>query len=44
MKVRDRVGQYVAAGVSKFVIRPAGAAPFGPFLADFCRELLPLQN
>ncbi len=43
-QARDRIGQYVAAGVSKFVIRPAGAAPFGPFLADFCRELLPLQN
>ena len=40
--------QYVEAGLSKFVIRPAlpisGPGPFGSFFDGFVRELMPLQN
>jgi probable F420-dependent oxidoreductase len=42
--VRRMLGQYVEAGLSKFVVRPASPGPFGPFLDGFVRELLPLQN
>ena len=42
------IEQYIEAGLSKFVIRPAspppGPASFAPFVADFVRELVPLQN
>jgi probable F420-dependent oxidoreductase len=41
---RRMLGQYVEAGLSKFVVRPATPGPFGPFLDAFLRELLPLQN
>ena len=41
---RRMLGQYVEAGLSKFVVRPASPGPFGPFLDAFLRELLPLQN
>jgi probable F420-dependent oxidoreductase len=41
---RRMLGQYVEAGLSKFVVRPAGPGPFGPFLDGFVRELLPIQN
>ena len=41
---RRMIGQYVEAGLSKFVVRPASPGPFGPFLDDFVRELLPIQN
>jgi hypothetical protein len=42
---RRLLGQYVEAGLSKFVVRPAGPEDvFGPFLDGFLRELLPLQN
>jgi probable F420-dependent oxidoreductase len=42
---RRLLGQYVEAGLSKFVIRPAGRdEPFGSFLDGFVRELIPLQN
>jgi len=41
---RRMLGQYVEAGLSKFVVRPASAGPFGPFLDGFVRELLPIQN
>ena len=41
---RRMIGQYVEAGLSKFVVRPAGPGPFGPFIDGFVRELLPLQN
>jgi hypothetical protein len=42
---RRMIGQYVEAGLSKFVVRPAGPRdPFGPFLDGFLRELLPMQN
>jgi probable F420-dependent oxidoreductase len=42
---RRLLGQYVEAGLSKFVVRPAGLAdPFGPFLDGFIRELIPMQN
>ena len=42
---RRLLGQYVEAGLSKFVVRPAGPRdPFGPFLDGFLRELLPMQD
>ena len=41
---RRMIGQYVEAGLSKFVVRPAEPGPFGPFLDGFVRELIPLQN
>ena len=41
---RRMLGQYVEAGLSKFVVRPASPGPFGPFLDSFVRELLPIQN
>ena len=41
---RRMIEQYVEAGLSKFVVRPAGPTPFGSFLDGFVRELMPLQN
>jgi probable F420-dependent oxidoreductase len=48
---RRLIEQYVEAGLSKFVIRPAGPLPaengpdsFAPFTDAFVRELVPLQN
>jgi len=42
---RAMVGEYVAAGLSKFVIRPAGMpAALGRFIDDFAAELMPLQT
>jgi probable F420-dependent oxidoreductase len=41
---RRMIEEYVRAGLSKFVVRPASPGPFGPFLDGFVRELLPLQN
>jgi probable F420-dependent oxidoreductase len=41
---RRMIGQYVEAGLSKFVVRPASPGPFGPFLDGFVRELLPIQD
>ena len=42
---RAMIGNYVAAGLTKFVIRP-GWAPVDPdqFTADFVREMVPLQT
>ena len=42
---RQMLEQYVAAGISKFVVRPAAPPPsLGEFLSDFNRELMPLQT
>jgi len=48
---RRLIEQYVEAGLSKFVVRPAAAPPtengpgsFAPFTDAFVRELVPLQN
>jgi len=42
---RALIEQHVEAGLSKFVIRPAGpVASFGAWLDSFVRELIPLQN
>ena len=41
---RRMLGEYVEAGLSKFVVRPASPGPFAPFLDGFVRELLPIQN
>jgi probable F420-dependent oxidoreductase len=41
---RRMIGQYVVAGLSKFVIRPVVTGGFGPFLDGFVSELMPLQT
>jgi probable F420-dependent oxidoreductase len=42
---RRMIEQYVEAGLSKFVVRPAARfEPFGEFIDGFVRELKPLQN
>jgi probable F420-dependent oxidoreductase len=42
---RRMIEAYVAAGLTKFVIRPAGAVPAaGRFLDQFVGEMLPLQT
>ena len=44
---RRLIGQYVEAGLSKFVVRPAGprSAPFGPLAATASSgSSFPLQN
>jgi probable F420-dependent oxidoreductase len=45
---RRMIGQYIEAGLSKFVVRPAlpisGPGSFGSFFDGFVRELKPLQN
>jgi hypothetical protein len=39
------IGEYVTAGISKFVIRPgAPTLRQDEFIADFARELMPLQT
>ena len=44
-QARSMIGQYVAAGVSKFVLRPAAPeVPFRQFLDGFRREVMPLQT
>jgi probable F420-dependent oxidoreductase len=46
---RRMIGEYVEAGLSKFVVRPvalssSGPGSFGSFIDGFVRELMPLQN
>ncbi len=42
---RRLIEQYVAAGITKFVIRPAATAPsLDGFLGQFEREMMPLQT
>ena len=42
---RRMIEQYVEAGLSKFVVRPATRPePFGSFTDGFVRELMPMQN
>ena len=42
---RRKIEDYVAAGLTKFVIRPSGpAADPGRFADEFAREMIPLQN
>jgi probable F420-dependent oxidoreductase len=42
---RDLIERYVAQGITKFVVRPAGPAPsMEEFLHDFARELKPLET
>jgi probable F420-dependent oxidoreductase len=42
---RQMLERYVEAGLSKFVVRPAGPpASFGSFVDDFAAELMPLQT
>jgi probable F420-dependent oxidoreductase len=42
---RRMIEQYISAGISKFVVRPAEPpASLDEFLGDFARELMPLQT
>ena len=45
---REMIGAYIEAGLSKFVVRPAIPPADGTgieeFIAEFAREMLPLQN
>jgi|SRR5580658_4217011 probable F420-dependent oxidoreductase len=41
---RRLIEEYVGAGLSKFVIRPAGTDDFGRFIDGFATELMPLQK
>jgi hypothetical protein len=45
---RDKIEQYVDAGLSKFVVRPAdgvtSASGLDDFLDHFVTEMMPLQN
>jgi probable F420-dependent oxidoreductase len=42
---RRLISEYVAAGLSKFVVRAASpVGSFDAFIADFARELIPLQT
>jgi probable F420-dependent oxidoreductase len=44
-EARALIGGYVEAGLSKFVVRPAGRDwPIAAFIDEFCTELLPLEN
>jgi probable F420-dependent oxidoreductase len=42
--VHRQLDAYVAAGLTKFVIRPAGRQPVAAFAERFVEELLPRQN
>jgi probable F420-dependent oxidoreductase len=48
LALRDMIGEYVAAGLSKFVVRPAALAPGeGPlteFISEFVTQMTPLQT
>ena len=44
---RRRIEEYVEAGLSKFVVRPAlpaGGAGIDQFIAEFAEQMLPLEN
>lgn len=44
---RERIQAYIAAGLSKFVVRPAAPAPGGSperFIGEFAEHMLPLEN
>ncbi len=42
---KSMIEQYVEAGLSKFVVRPAARfEPFGDFVDGFVQNLKPLQN
>ncbi|WP_410655037.1 TIGR03854 family LLM class F420-dependent oxidoreductase [Amycolatopsis sp. lyj-112] len=41
---RDLVGEYIDAGLSKFVLYPAGPEPIERFVENFVDHAIPLQN
>ncbi|MFC7642774.1 LLM class flavin-dependent oxidoreductase [Streptosporangium lutulentum] len=42
---RDRIERYIAAGITKFVVRQAGRTPETEhFMEEFARELMPMEN
>ncbi|HKV17401.1 MAG TPA: TIGR03854 family LLM class F420-dependent oxidoreductase [Mycobacterium sp.] len=42
--LHQKLDEYIAAGLTKFVIRPAGGADVDTFLETFVHELTPRQN
>ena len=38
------ISEYVAEGLTKFVVRPGWPRPTRPLTADFVREIMPLQT
>jgi probable F420-dependent oxidoreductase len=46
--LRDMIGEYVEAGLSKFVVRPAalgpGEGPLAEFIGEFVTQMTPLQT
>ncbi|KWX67496.1 TIGR03854 family LLM class F420-dependent oxidoreductase [Mycobacterium sp. NAZ190054] len=43
-QLHRQIDDYLAAGLTKFVVRPAGDADLTDFLDSFVKELLPRQN
>ena len=43
-RLHRQIDEYIAAGLTKFVIRPAGGISTEAFLERFAKELLPRQN
>jgi hypothetical protein len=43
-RLHELIDQYVAAGLTKFVVRPAGGGDLAEFTERFAAELLPREN
>lgn len=43
-RLHRQIDEYIGAGLTKFVIRPAGEADMTAFIDTFVKELLPRQN
>jgi probable F420-dependent oxidoreductase len=43
-RLHELIDQYVAAGLTKFVVRPAGGGELAAFTKRFAAELLPREN
>lgn len=41
---RRKIEEYIAAGLTKFVVRPASEFPFDRFIGEFAEELMPVQR
>jgi probable F420-dependent oxidoreductase len=44
VRLHELIDQYVAAGLTKFVVRPAGGGDLAEFTERFAAELLPREN
>lgn len=43
-RLHRQLDAYIDAGLTKFVIRPAGSTPVGDFIERFATELIGRQN